>query len=481
MENFALDATHKGGLTISHYLDCSPNVVSIFKEVNKLTLTFSLLMIARLSPASLAWLLFSASAQASYIIEGLSFGHKGAISPNGRAVPGWHLSGENHTPQLLSDRIILTPPAPGGTRGAIFADNPITQPEWVVETEFRASGQERGSGNLNFWFVDTGRSAVGQSSIYTVSKFDGLALVVDQYGPRGGSIRGFLNDGSANFKDHHNVDSLAFGHCDYAYRNLGRPSKLRIENGAHGLRVDIDGTSCFHSEKVNLPPGYFFGISAAASENPDSFEVYKFSASTTNSISREEPNVEAKRQHIEKLDKFPGAPEALPDADASTIKAQADQFADLHNRLQGMTHQIANMFGEFERLSRQMNERHAELMAKVAGTNAGDSSDKPQQPTGEALLPLSRRVENIERIALAIQRDVEGKDYREHLTNLQQSIEGVRGGLTEHLPETIAHMISTAAPKMGMFIFVVIAFQVMLAGAYIIYKRRRANAPKKYL
>jgi hypothetical protein len=31
-------STHKGGLTISHYLDCSPNVVSIFKEVNKLVL-----------------------------------------------------------------------------------------------------------------------------------------------------------------------------------------------------------------------------------------------------------------------------------------------------------------------------------------------------------------------------------------------------------------------------------------------------------
>jgi len=34
---------------------------------------------------------------------------------------------------------------------------------------------------------------------------------------------------------------------------------------------------------------------------------------------------------------------------------------------------------------------------------------------------------------------------------------------------------------MGMFIFVVIPFQVMLAGAYIIYKKRRASAPKKYL
>lgn len=42
MENFALDATHKGGLTISHYFDCSPNVVSIFKEVNKLVLVVTI-------------------------------------------------------------------------------------------------------------------------------------------------------------------------------------------------------------------------------------------------------------------------------------------------------------------------------------------------------------------------------------------------------------------------------------------------------
>lgn len=393
-----------------------------------------------ISQASLAWLLFSATAQASYVIEGLSFGHKGSISPNGRAVPGWHLSGENHTPQLLSDRIVLTPPAPAGARGAIFADHPVTQPEWIVETEFRASGQDRGSGNLNFWFVDTGRSAVGSSSIYTVGKFDGLALVVDQYGPRGGSIRGFLNDGSANFKDHHNVDSLAFGHCDYAYRNLGRPSKLRIENGAHGLRVAIDDTPCFHSEKINLPPGYFYGVSAATGENPDSFEVYKWVATTTTSITREEPNAQAKRPHFEKLDSLPSAPEALPDTDASTIKKQEEQFADLHNRLQGMTHQIVNIYGEFERLSRQMNDRHAELMAKVGGSDVGSGSNNAQkQPNNDALLPLSRRIENIERVVYAIQRDVEGKDYREHLTNLQQSIEGVRGGLTEHLPETISH------------------------------------------
>ena len=34
---------------------------------------------------------------------------------------------------------------------------------------------------------------------------------------------------------------------------------------------------------------------------------------------------------------------------------------------------------------------------------------------------------------------------------------------------------------MGMFIAVVVAVQVMMAGAYIVYKRRRASMPKKYL
>jgi mannose-binding lectin 1 len=34
---------------------------------------------------------------------------------------------------------------------------------------------------------------------------------------------------------------------------------------------------------------------------------------------------------------------------------------------------------------------------------------------------------------------------------------------------------------MGFFIFVIVAVQLLLAGSYIIYKRRRANMPKKFL
>ena len=384
-------------------------------------------------------LVFSALASAQNVIEALSFGQRTPISPDGRAIPGWHLSGENPIPQLLSDRLILTPPAPGSTRGALWAETSLVQPDWSAEVEFRASGQERGTGNLQIWFVKDGRGAVGQSSVYTIGKFDGFALVIDQYAGRSGSIRGFLNDGSASFRDHHNVDSLAFGHCDYAYRNLGRPSKLRIENGPNGLKIEVDDKPCFSSSKVKLPPAYYFGISAATAETPDSFELNKFVVSTTtttttpqtprtpqgpqNPQSRNEPD---KRQHLEKLDKFPSSPQSLPDTDASTIQNQNEQFADLHNRLQGMTHQIANIFGEFDKLSRTLNDRHGEVLKSI-----------PAAPN-DAIAALSRRLESIERTVQIIQKDVEGRDYKEHLSNLQQAVEGVRGGLTDHLPDTIS-------------------------------------------
>ncbi len=49
------------------------------------------------------------------------------------------------------------------------------------------------------------------------------------------------------------------------------------------------------------------------------------------------------------------------------------------------------------------------------------------------------------------------------------------------LTELCHLVIRASAPRMGMFVFVVLAFQVMLVGAYVVYKRRRDRMPKKYL
>lgn len=69
-------------------------------------------------------------------------------------------------PELLSDRVILTPVAPGNQRGAVWADKTLQNQNWVTDVEFRASGPERGGGNFNIWLVRDGPASVGSDSVY---------------------------------------------------------------------------------------------------------------------------------------------------------------------------------------------------------------------------------------------------------------------------------------------------------------------------
>jgi mannose-binding lectin 1 len=375
--------------------------------------------------------LLLASASSAQIIDNISFGQNDRISPNGRGLPGWSVLSENNQPQLLSDRIILTPPVPAGTRGALWADNAVTARDWTVDFEFRANGQDQGSGNLQLWLTRD-KKQVETNSIYTVEKFDGLAIVIDQYGGRGGSIRGFLNDGNQNFKSHASVEALAFGHCDYRYRNLGRTSKLRVTS-QNGLTVSIDDRVCFSTNRIDLPSDYFFGITAATSESPDSFEIYKFITSSASKGGGSYQSGPPVRQHrpggslSDKLNILPGSPEVLPDTDADLLKSQSEQFADLHNRLQGLTHQVADMYALFDLIGKKVDERHQQISSSI------DQHGVPR----DVLDRLDRRVENIERNVDRVLKDVESKDYRPHLSELQSTINSVKGGLTDGLPATL--------------------------------------------
>ena len=89
--------------------------------------------------------------------------------------------GKPSPPEILSNKIVLTPPAPGNERGAIWAEKPLLHSNWAVDVDFRATGPERGGGNLQIWYAKNGREEVGTSSVYTVGRFDGLVLIIDQY------------------------------------------------------------------------------------------------------------------------------------------------------------------------------------------------------------------------------------------------------------------------------------------------------------
>ncbi|KAL1969740.1 hypothetical protein VTN77DRAFT_8293 [Rasamsonia byssochlamydoides] len=414
---------------------------------------------------SLAFCIAAANAQS--VIESSSFGYDRRISPSTDSIPGWRIRGEGHTPQILSDKLILTPPYPGNARGSAWAESAFFLPEWTAEFHFRASGPERGGGNLQLWYVKDGQANIGASSIYTVGKFDGFALTVDSHGGRGGSIRGFLNDGTTDYKSHTNVDSLAFGHCAYPYRNLGRPSIVRIKQTRSNFEVTVDNKLCFQTNKVVLPTGYTFGITAATPDTPDSFEVFKFLLRSNNDRSppvqqqqQQQQQQQSNQQPINGRYSYDGNADDRP---ASDYKTSEQQFADLHNRLQFLNHATNNIYKEISALARKI--------------------DSNQQSTAsrDQLSALDARLQRIEQALQTLQRDAESKDYRNQFAQLHRAIETSHLSLTEALQTSLFHMIHAASPRMGLFICLIIAFQLVLAGLYIAYKRRRANMPKKFL
>ncbi|KAB8077048.1 concanavalin A-like lectin/glucanase domain-containing protein [Aspergillus leporis] len=408
-------------------------------------------------PTSLS--LFAGLTAAQSVIEGSSFGYGQTLSTARDTIPGWQIGGEGHSPQVLSNKLILTPPYPGNTRGFAWSQTPVSQSEWTAEFQFRATGVERGGGNLQLWYAEDGQSRIGTSSIYTVGQFDGFALVIDMHAGRGGSVRGFLNDGTTDYKSHRSVDSLAFGHCDYSYRNLGRASVVRIKHTNAVFEVTVDDKPCFSTNKVSLPAGNTFGVTAATPENPDSFEIFKLILRTAQSGTAPVQQQQQQHQQQPVAAQNRGAPPPQQQA-RSNQQPTNEQFNDLSARIESITKAIGNH-------DQQNENRHLDLQQKLS--------------TKEQVANLDARLQKMEQILQTIQRDLEGKDYRDRFNQLQETLRSSHLSLTEHLQGSVLSAITASTPRMGFFIFLIIAFQVFLAVSYIVYKRRRANMPKKFL
>ena len=336
-------------------------------------------------------LLWATSSIAGDLVESMSFGNQGKISPNSFAIPGWAMLGEGHVPQLLSDKVILTPPYGGNKRGALWTEQKNTLQDWSVDFQFRAGGQDRAGGNLQLWYVANGEKSVSTSSIYTVGKWDGLAIVIDTVGGVQ-KIRGFLNDGSVEYKSHQDVGSLAFGHCDHIYRNLGRPSKLTVRHiPTGGLYVSIDERACFATEKINLPTDYNFGMTAASADPPDSFEVFAFTLTSisapppTQQQNNNEYQYQQQQQQVQPQGSNAGGSgmfntDDTPASHFTTIEAQ---FADLHNRLNLLSKSISNLFTELQRVSSTLDAHQRDLLSRI--------------PSTQSISGLDNRVSNLDR------------------------------------------------------------------------------------
>ena len=382
-------------------------------------------------------------------------------------------------PELLSDKVILTPVAPGNQRGAVWADKSLQNQNWIADVEFRANGPERAGGNLNIWLVRDGAHVVGSDSVYSAGKFEGLGLVVDQHSGSGGMLRGFLNDGTTDYKNNHNVDSLAFAQCSFTYRNLGRPTQIKLRHTESKFSVEVAGRHCFETDKVRIPSGYNFGISAASADNPDSFEVFKLAVLTTNETPQQDSNNNGNNNNNNNNGNKPRMnfgrsgqtvvedpyDSVIPDQEAEKITSSKEQFADLHNRLQSINHHLSTIFRSIGQNAGVGEQRHSELSSMV----------------GE-LKGLMGRLEKVDVMEQRL-RDIE-TEMRGMRTELAGRLRDSENAIKYHVNdkhETLAENVKTHA-KSGhaRLLWVVVGSQFVLVGAFVYYKRRKTS-PKKYL
>jgi mannose-binding lectin 1 len=239
--------------------------------------------------------------------------------------------------------------------------------------------------------------------------------------------------------------------------------------------------------QVNLPDGYYFGVSASSAENPDSFEVHKFIVSTTDSHTREEPNkkyaqstwhqeqanmasqqVHSQQTHKQGSADHSNIPQMLEDVLAGSIRSQADQFADLHNRIQIINNRVAEIHEMVDHIWSTNNEQYTNLMNRIV-------------PIDDRSAATVRNVEKVERTTMEILRDLESKDFKDMIQLIHLTLENSHEGLSRSLPDAMGVAVAKHGPSLTSFFFVAVAVQIMVTGAYVVYKNRRNSQPKKYL
>ncbi|KAI6248907.1 hypothetical protein HI914_02679 [Erysiphe necator] len=404
--------------------------------------------------------------QAVKIIDELSIGNRGKIYSVNGAIENFHLIGIPSPPEVLSDKIILTPPTPGNSRGALWSEKTLNHAYWNVDLDFRATGPERAGGNIQIWYVKDGQRTVGTSSIYTVEKFDGLALSIDQYAGSGGSIRGFLNDGTTNYKSHHNVDSLFFGHCDYSYRNLGRPTRITFSQIDSGFHVSVDGKECFSSTSIILPPGYSLGITAAGAEIPDTFEIFKIVTAVDTTIAEDHHKKQENTQNTETAE--PKEPAKFSKhAEKSTVPSE-EQSEDLNIRLKSILNEVNMIHQSLASFQSESTSKQEEILTKLRGIET--KLDTVDLATKQ-ILDIKKDI-----------RHMKGDFHK----SLEQHIKSLRGDVREtqnSLLNTHITLHDTLSDHGSFtnFAFLILGGQVILFMGYIFYKRQRKGSMKKFL
>lgn len=193
-----------------------------------------------------------------------------------------------------------------------------------------------GADGIGFWYS---KHAMKTGSLYGQAEdFDGIGVVFDTYdnnvngdGPSVVAVRGHGHPTQWDYDNDLLANQLA--RCRADFRNAVASSvraKISYQRDTLSVSIDTAGrgeyTACFHLDRLNLPQGYFFGLTAATGGLSDYHDVYRFEMTNLDRDTSEESRSGGRKRRTGRFDPYEFYNKALEKLEKrQKQKAEADQ------------------------------------------------------------------------------------------------------------------------------------------------------------
>ncbi|KAJ3089783.1 hypothetical protein HK102_005510 [Quaeritorhiza haematococci] len=417
-----------------------------------------------------------------------------------------------------NDYVRLTPSVPSQW-GMMWSQRANTHKEWEVEFSFTAFGRSyMGGQGLAFWYT---KERMEEGPVYGNRDFwNGLGILFDtadatenRYTPY---IYGVLNDGSKTLKDQRNYIHHAFGGCFRDYRNTPGPVWIRVVYAKQQLKVEVDlrqngkaFTECFSVDSVNLPTGYYFGVSASTEQHlADDHDLYSFEAYEVNPKPRtdlpDRPHEQEFKAKGEEYHLTEEAKKKIQQVEKKVEEVRHEDVAQQEGEEAVNVHSIRklqeNQFKIIEALNiieRKIGEKPIpNAFDSSSGSSGVDSShiealsSKLQSLTDDvrtltnSIQSVSQRLSNIDRLASSLQTSQQ--EAARKLEGSLASLHGKADVSQQMLKRSASDQQEAAAASIPsghhylMYLFAFLAGSALMF-AYSAYRRGREERSKKFI
>ncbi|KAF5094804.1 hypothetical protein D0Z03_001985 [Geotrichum reessii] len=403
------------------------------------------------------------------------------VLAEGEPIPNWQLKGST---KVQSDRLTLTDLGKQNQWGAAWSNVANNYDKWTIDIDLSVAGPISPGGGFALWYT-TKMGASGP--VYGANdKWDGLGIFVDSVGSDSesdtGSLRAYLNDQSLEYTKASNPLERAFATCAIKYRNTGYKNTVKISYQTGFFRIKINDALCFQTDKISLPKGGYFGVSASNTEYADSFilsrvQVYAdiVPPISEDSLPKGQTQADAPLQQQQQVIS-PRSVDAK-DETLSSILQKLESLPATGSSQGGDSAAINEIRIQLNALQQLQEKSHANIEKTISGL----------ENTIKGLIELQRRAFEHGSAMSSSDHNQKAKLDQE-MKKLQGRVEEINTMVKQHtesliqsIPGTISKAISTEGPSLWFILILFLSVQALVLLGFLVYKARKGKYHDKIL